>query len=99
MKMNKIQQDVEQYIRHLQSSLDKRKRDILAGVADMNAYKRIAKKCYEEQDTENYGAAMEFVKLYKNQLKKVHKEQATGTRMLKFFENARSFAIALENTK
>lgn len=99
VKMNKIQQDVEQYIRHLQSSLDKRKRDILAGAAVINAYKSLAKRCYEKQDSENYEAAMEFVKVYKDQLKKIHKEQATETRMLKFFENARSFAKALEECK
>lgn len=97
--MPKMQNDVESFIRHLQSSLDKRKRDIHAGVADMNAYKRIAKKCYEEKDTESFGYAMEFVKLYKNQLKKVHKEQATETRMLKYFENARSFTKSLEGCK
>jgi hypothetical protein len=97
--MNKIQQDVEQYIRHLQSSLDTRKRVIGFALSEQESFKGWAKIYYEQGETVDYQHHAQCVREYKTWLKQLHKEQATETRMLKFFENARSFAIALENTK
>ena len=97
--MNKIQQDVEQYIRHLQSSLDKRKRAINFAISQQGYCKGMAKMYYEDGDIETYEDYAREIHEYANILKQLHKEQATETRMLKFFENARSFAKALETCK
>lgn len=97
--MNKIQQDVEQYIRHLQSSLDKRKRDINAYAEMVRRQKANATIHYNNNEGGWYKKSMILVEYVQKSLKQLHKEQSTETRMLKFFENARSFAIALENTK
>jgi hypothetical protein len=97
--MNKIQQDVEQYIRHLQSSLDKRKAEIWLEAYTVDIYKSVATHHYERKNEKGYRHAMNLKNERNEILQQLHKEQATETRMLKFFENARSFAIALENTK
>lgn len=97
--MNKIQQDVEQYIRHLQSSLDKRKSEIRRVLWIAHVRSEQAKEAYEQNKPNVYEKSVEYMKDAKCWLKQLHKEQATETRMLKFFENARSFAIALEECK
>jgi hypothetical protein len=97
--MNKIQQDVEQYIRHLQSILDKRKDEIKFVLWVVNFHTEQAKQAFEQQKEYVYQYNVDLMKGAKDILKQLHKEQATETRMLKFFENARSFAIALETCK
>jgi len=97
--MNKIQQDVEQYIRHLQSSLDKRKVEIQDVINSCGLQKDMATLYYDAGAECDYKYYMSLVNDHKQWLKHLHKEQATETRMLKFFENARSFAIALEKCK
>lgn len=82
--------NIESFIRHLQSSLDKRKQEINTDFINMNVYARKAKNYYESNDISNYEFCLNTLKFYKNYLKEMHKQQATETRMLKHFEWERS---------
>lgn len=97
--MNKIQQDVEQYIRHLQSSLDRRKKHIQTEQQSVAAHKKLATGFYLNNKSSEYKMFITVAMQINKTLQQLHKEQATETRMLKFFENARSFAKALEECK
>lgn len=81
---------VEKFIRHLQSSIEKRK----AAIAEQH-YKLFCRKCYateayELEDKRSYSVFMHQVGECKTTLKELHKQQKTETEMLKWLENIRS---------
>lgn len=97
--MSKMQNDIESFIRHLQSSLDKRKRHIQEVAMLCKTNKDMATGYYNLNMREGYTAFINAYKKRNEVLKQLHKEQTTETRMFKYFENARSFAKSLEGCK
>lgn len=84
---------VEKFIRHLQSSIEKRKVFIKN---EHNHYKEMkdgAKWHYPEGFYNEEEALEEYVRIFKECktcLKELHKQQKTETEMLKWLENIRS---------
>ena len=81
---------VEKFIRHLQSSIEKRKRFISMDVNLLEKSKDNATLAYNKNDKFAYERSMEFVEYVKGRLKELHKQQKTETEMLKWLENIRS---------
>jgi hypothetical protein len=81
---------VEKFIRHLQSSIEKRK----AAIFDEHQYLYVMKEAatyhYDEEDSEYYREYTEIIKDSKRILKELHTIQKTETEMLKWLENIRS---------
>lgn len=81
---------VEKFIRHLQSSVEKRKRFISMDVNLLEKSKDNATYAYNKEDKFAYEMSMTFVEYVKGRLKELHKQQKTETEMLKWLENIRS---------
>lgn len=81
---------VEKFIRHLQRSIEKRKRYIADEHEFYRDMKEGAKWHYPEGFYNEEEALEEYVRIFKrckSSLKKYHKEQKTETEMLKWLEN------------
>lgn len=81
---------VEKFIRHLQSSIEKRKRFISLDGELLSKSKTNATFAYNKNDEFAYKTCMTFVEHMKGRLKELHKQQKTETEMLKWLENIRS---------
>ena len=81
---------VEKFIRHLQSSIEKRKAVIKEEQEKLLTRKCYATAAYEVEDECSYNAFMQYVVENKTLLKTLHKQQKTETEMLKWLENIRS---------
>lgn len=81
---------VEKFIRHLQSSIEKRKRFISGDSELLLKGKSNATLHYNTENELGYKQTMEFVTHMKGRLATLHKQQKTETEMLKWLENIRS---------
>lgn len=81
---------VEKFIRHLQSSIEKRKSAISLESAWLHHYKGRATYFYDAEDDEGYKKYAAHIKDSKGILKELHTIQKTETEMLKWLENIRS---------
>lgn len=81
---------VEKFIRHLQSSIEKRKVAIFVESDVLYSYKECATYFYDVEDSEAYNRYASFIKDSKGILKELHTIQKTETEMLKWLENIRS---------
>ena len=84
---------VEKFIRHLQSSIEKRKVWIRAEHEHLQEMREGAKYHYPEGFYDEDEAREEYVSIFKESkitLKELHKQQKTETEMLKWLENIRS---------
>ena len=82
---------VEKFIRHLQSSIEKRKAAIRLETDCLDCFKNAATYYYEsEKYVEVYKGYAEQIRSSKGILKELHTIQKTETEMLKWLENIRS---------
>lgn len=81
---------VEKFIRHLQSSIEKRKAAIFDEHQHLYVMKEATTYHYDEEDSEYYREYAEIIRDSKRILKELHTIQKTETEMLKWLENIRS---------
>lgn len=81
---------VEKFIRHLQSSIEKRKAAIFDEHECLRIFKSAATGFYDEEDVESYNKYAEHMRGSRGLLKELHTIQKTETEMLKWLENIRS---------
>ena len=81
---------VEKFIRHLQSSIEKRKAAIRLESDVLYSYKECATYFYDAENDEVYKRYAVYIKDSKGILKELHTIQKTETEMLKWLENIRS---------
>lgn len=82
---------VEKFIRHLQSSIEKRKTDIVAATVTLHKAKSLATYYYNLEDDYLYHVQTRSIMPHMSQtLKDLHKQQKTETEMLEWLENIRS---------
>lgn len=81
---------VEKFIRHLQSSIEKRKASINFESGILQGYKKNATFFYDKGNSTAYRNLAGYIKDSKGILKELHTIQKTETEMLKWLENIRS---------
>lgn len=81
---------VEKFIRHLQSSIEKRKHEITKATEQVVLWGKDAANMYDKQEELFYKVCVEQLQANRKRANMLHKQQKTETEMLKWLENIRS---------